>query len=298
MNVIIAINEKYIEPVKTMLYSLSCHHRERFTVYLLYGELSIQRVNELSVWIDKMCHANLKEIYVDNTLFDNAPTQKWWPKEIYYRILAFELLPQTESRALWFDADIVVNGNIDDFYNQKFDDSYAVVCPGCNQSFKKILHLPDEYSYFNSGVILYNLEKIRKDFTVYDFFKCVELNKERLRAPDQDVLNMMFAGKVKYNDALIYNNETFGDHVLDKGKIEILHTRAKVIHFNGPVKPWNPRGANWADDLWWKYEKRRGCWKAYYKYKIMHIPTKLYYWGREWFYIAKAIVSKFIKRKL
>ena len=292
MNVIIAVNEMYIEPAKTMLYSLSCHHNERFTIYLLYKEILTQKLEEFSEWADRVCHADLKCIFVDGALFANAPKQKWWPEEMYYRILAFELLPRTETRALWLDADIIVNGNIEDFYSQSFDDNYAVVCSGCNQNLKENLGLPNEYSYFNSGVILYNLERLRRDFTANDFFNCIDKNREKLHAPDQDVLNIMFAGKVKYADESVYNNETFGGYVLDRAKIKILHTKAKIIHFNGPIKPWNPEGANWADDLWWKYERKRGRWKAYVGYTVAHIPMKAHYLGRELFYIGKAIFDK------
>ncbi|MDY3993479.1 MAG: glycosyltransferase family 8 protein [Evtepia sp.] len=293
MNIIIAINEAYIEPAKTMLFSLGCHHKVRFNVYLLYSQISDEKLQELKEWLDRSCHANLECFLIDAALFANAPKQKWWSNEIYYRLLAFDILPVTVERALWLDSDIIVNGSIDSFYSQSFDGNYAVVCRGCNQSLKDNLDLPDEHVYFNSGVILYNFKKIRTDFCAQDIFNCIDVFRNKLKAPDQDVLNILFTKNLKYADETIYNNETFGNYVLSKDKLIVLHTQARIIHFNGPMKPWNPRGANWADDLWWKYERKRGKKIAFFRYKLQNFPVKIFYYLREFWFIAISITKHF-----
>lgn len=297
MNIIIAINEAYIEPAKTMLFSLGCHHKEYFKIYLLYSQISNKSLQELRDWVETSCHAELNCLYVDASLFANAPKQKWWSNEIYYRLLAFDILPLTVERALWLDSDIIINGNIDCFYDQSFDNNYAVVCRGCNQELKSNLGLPDEHIYFNSGVILYNIEKIRADFRVQDIFDCIDKYKDKLKAPDQDILNILFASHLKYADEAIYNNETFGNYVLSKDKLKILHTQAKIIHFNGPVKPWNPRGVNWADDLWWKYERKRGRKTDFFQYKLQNFPIKIFCYLREFYYLLLSIIKRHVIEK-
>lgn len=292
MNIIIAINEAYIEPAKTMLFSLGYHHQESFTVYLLYSRISEEKLHELSAWLHTQCHAELVPIYISSEIFAYAPKEKWWTEETYYRLLAFKLLPGSVHRALWLDADIVVNGNLDDFYNLEFHDDYAVVCKGCNQTLKTNLGLPEKHIYFNAGVILFNLEAMRSEFSVEDVFSVIEKHENQLKALDQDILNIMFCNKVIYANEKIYNHETFGFHVIPQEEMKVLRNDAKIIHFTGPIKPWNPKGANWADGLWWKYERARGCWVGYIRYRILNAPIKLYHIGREVYYMVLAQVKK------
>ena len=198
MNIIIAINEAYIEPAKTMLFSLGYHHQESFNVYLLYSCIAEDKLQDLVVWVRNKCHAELVPLFVDPELFARAPKEKWWTEETYYRLLAFELLPESVHRALWLDADIVIHGNLDAFYHSDFQDNYAVVCKGCNQELKRNLNLPEAYDYFNAGVILYNLDAMRSDFSVEYVFNVIEKHKNQLKVLDQDILNIMFCNQVIY----------------------------------------------------------------------------------------------------
>lgn len=294
MNIIVAINKAYITPLRTMLFSLNYNNSTIINVYLLHHELSHEDIAALSEFLNRNISAYLHEIRIDPSIFKHAPTQKWWSVEMYYRLLAFDFLPPSIDRALWLDADIIVNGSIVSFYDQELGDSYAVVCEGCDQTFNQRLGLPSDYRYFNSGVILFNIEKLRKDFSTLYILDLIEQYKDCLKAPDQDILNIMFKDNIVYADPEIYNNETFGDYVLTKEKmISILH-KARIIHFNGAMKPWNPKGINWGDKLYWKYELKQKKYKEYISYRIQNFPMKLYAHFREFYYILLAVMKKII----
>ena len=83
--------------------------------------------------------ADLKPISVDASLFDNAPTNKRYPKEMYYRLLSPLILPKELDR---------------------------------------ILYLDTEHEYFNSGVLLIDLNTARKLVTSNDIFDCVRQHKK------------------------------------------------------------------------------------------------------------------------
>lgn len=292
LNIVVAINENYIEPLKTMLYSLAYNNQCPLTVYLLHKELSDSIIGDLQEYIQYNCHGQLVDIKVDNRLFASAPREKWWTEETYYRLLAFDILPQTVERALWLDADIIINKNIEVFYHQSFDDQFAVVCKGCNQQLKCNLGLPEEYVYFNAGVILFNIVKMRLCLTREIVFSCFHTYEDRLKALDQDILNVLFCNCVKYADESIYNHEAFGFNVYSAEKMFVIKKRACIIHFAGPIKPWHSQGANWADSIWWKYELKRGKWLQYIAYRIKNSPSKMYHLGREMYYMCKAVFAK------
>lgn len=294
MNIIIAINENYIEPAKTMLYSLGCQQKEPLVIYLLQSSICKEKLDEFSTFLKTRCHAVLEVVPVDPTLFANVPKQKWLSEETYYRLVSFALLPECVDRVLWLDGDIIVKGNISDLYDADFDDKYAVVCAEDSMKHHARLGLNERHRYFNAGVVLYNMAAIRRDFSVQDIFTCIEQHKAHLDLMDQDILNVLFENRVKYADAQVYNNEAFGFRVLSRAKIEEIEHKAKIIHYKGSKKPWNPKGANWADKYWWKYEtKRGGRGRATLQYGFLHTPVKIWYVLREIYFIAQGQLRKF-----
>ena len=69
----------------------------------------------------------------------------------------------------------------------------------------------DKEHYINSGVCLFNLEKIRKDNITKKLDEYVNTNK--LFYPDQDTLNVIFKDKIlflnnKYNSSLFTGEAT------------------------------------------------------------------------------------------
>ncbi len=296
MNIIIAINEKYLEPAKTMLYSLACQQEEYLVIYLLQSSISAEKLDDLKSFIQIKCHGELIVVPLDRAMFDNVPKQKWLTEETYYRLVAFDLIPKYVERILWLDGDIIVKGNITDFYNQSFDENYAVVCAEDTTKHHQRLGLSKEHRYFNAGVVLYNMIEIRKALTAQDVFACIDMHRDHLDLLDQDILNVLFDGKVKYADAQIYNHEVFGFNILSKTKMTDIQNNARIIHYKGAIKPWNPKGANWADKYWWKYEKLRGgrVFPAM-KYCFYHAPIKIWHYLREGYYLVKGQINKVIK---
>ena len=295
LNVFFAINDAYVEPAKTMLQSLLVNNDIFVKAYLLHKHLSREKVEDLKCFVSSHGHGRLIEIQIPESSFNDAPKLKWWSEETYYRLLASDLIP--EDRALWLDADVIVNKSITDFYSQDISDVYAVVCKGSNQTGKERLGLPESHVYFNSGVILYNLKLLRKRLDAQDIFDCLNQYKDKLSALDQDILNILFSEHICYADEQIYNHETLGFSVLTREEMNCIFHKACIIHFIGPLKPWNYKGANWADKLWWKYERQRGRTVQYVKYKILNFPTKLYYICREIIFIGQAQINKLVSNK-
>ena len=296
MNIIISINEKYIEPAKTMLYSLACHQKEHLVIYLLQSSIRKEMLEDFREFLADRCHASLVLVPIDRALFAGAPKKKWLSEETYYRLISFALLPEEVERALWLDGDIIIKGNISELYLADFENQYAVVCAEDSTKHHKRLGLSLEHRYFNAGVVLYNMKLIQRDFAVQDVFDCIEKHKDHLDLMDQDVLNVMFENHVKYMDAQVYNNETWGFHVLGKSKMKELKEKAKIIHYKGSMKPWNPKGANWADGYWWRYEKARGGRRmAALRYSIPHGFVKMRLVFREMYYVIQSQARKIRK---
>ena len=227
-----------------MLHSLRWHCKhEEITVYLMNHSLNDSLVRSFETFLDRKCRIALKTIDVKETQMDNLPiVDQNLSIEMYYRILAQFLLPQELDRILWLDADIVVLKDINNFYYQDFEDKLYVVCKDCkNEVFpitlvKEKMGIPADVQYFNSGVMLMNLKILRMQTNCDEILAVCEDMKNRITFPDQDLLNYMYMGKVKYADWYQYNHQLADVKKLKQNELK----KISILHYTGKEKPWKP----------------------------------------------------------
>lgn len=85
--------------------------------------------------------------------------------ETYYRILGINLLPESVDRILYLDVDMVIRGSLNALYEMELGSAAFAVCEdiygiinGFHAANKRRLRIPEQYSYFNAGVMLYNVD--------------------------------------------------------------------------------------------------------------------------------------------
>lgn len=253
MNIMISIDSNYILPAKVMLKSLSVNVEEKLDIFLLYSRLSNSQIEEFSKFCTERSNAILHPIYVDAELFREMPVNDRLPIETYFRLLALFILPENIERILWLDADMIIKSDITRFYRTDMgntsiavmkDQGSAIIIAECHER----LHLQNDSVYFNAGVILFNLEKIRKHWSKETLFEWTNKIQYRLEYLDQDILNLMFE-KDKLISSNIWNYQI-------KSWTEIKEEDllcAAIIHYVGPIKPWNDKYDNKAKWIWWSY---------------------------------------------
>ncbi len=280
MNILISVNKAYLDKAEVMLGSLSRNTEEQIDVYLLNRSLTYKEIQSFKGHLEKIGRINLVVIKISSDIIDNLPILSHFSVEMYYRIIAQFILPKNMDRILWLDADIIVKGDITSFYYQSFDDAYMVVCPDINnesnliKNTKKKLGLPEEYLYFNSGVLLMNLSHLRKYTDEKQIIDCAIELKEKLTYPDQDILNYLYGSKVKYDDLYIYNYQTFQMPNIDKQQIK----KVKILHYISNRKPWSWKYSGNHARFWWREANKNRCqvFKTVLHY-AMAFPYKLVY---------------------
>ena len=63
----------------------------------------------------------------------------------------------------------------------------------------------DNFAYCNSGVMLWNIAKLRGKISFCDYLQAMEEREYNLIAPDQDIINLVHAGKIKLVDEERYD---------------------------------------------------------------------------------------------
>ena len=259
INILISVDSKYLDKAQTMLFSLRLSTRESVTVYLLDYRLSTEEKNRLSQYLEEKCQMQLTVIDVRETDLDSLPVGRY-SIEMYFRILAQFLLPKSLDRILWLDADIVLLKSITEFYYQSFEGNKYIVCAESQgeeqwlKEQKKTLDLPDEHIYFNSGVMLMNLELLRKSTNMHDIVEQCYLLRDNLRCPDQDILNFLYQGQVKYAEPKKYNYQLTSTTHIPHSDIQNI----VVLHYSGYRKPWNYWQITNASKYYWKIRCQQG----------------------------------------
>lgn len=249
MNILVTLDRNYLEPLRVMLGSMFMNHpHDSFDIYMISEGLTIQDMNELT----SFCHihrSRLHPVKMNEAIFQNAPSKRYYSKSMYYRLLAAELLPGDLDKILYLDPDILIINHLSELYHLDLDDKlFAAASHTDNLGFSDMvnrlrLENYDAERYYNSGVLLMNLYRMREEVRKQTIFDYIEKNGKRLVLPDQDVLNALYGHQIVEVDETLWNFDSrhFERYYLQsKGlkDIDWIVENTAILHFCGKKKPW------------------------------------------------------------
>ncbi len=254
MNIAFCVNDKYIEQLLVVLTSLALNNKKHeLNVYIFSSDITDEskvRVNKLFSYFR---NASVKFIKVDtNKTAHLNSTIKYISNETYYRYLIADLLPDVD-KILYMDADIIVNGNISKLYDT--DMKNCIIAGVRDLYIRDINYLPeigfaDDDLYVNAGILLMNLNIMRKEKMGAKLIKETEKLSGKIKFNDQDVMNIVCKNKVLEIDS-IYNFTSANMHNEPRKT-----KKARIIHYNGANKPWLVDSKHELKKIWKKYYEK------------------------------------------
>lgn len=264
MNILVTLNSNYMKPLKVMLKSMFINNpNDSFTIYVMHSSLEKQEIDMLKEYVGNDGHI-LREIKITDDYFSDAPVLKHYTKEMYYRLLAFKFLPETLDRILYLDPDILIINEIRSLYDTDLTGYlYAAAyhdAAKINELNKIRLKAYEMEAYYNSGVLLMNLEEQRKKINERKIYDFVEENRKRLVLPDQDILNGLYSQYIKEIPEVLYNYDArFYQYykLATKGEVDLDYVinNTSIIHFCGKRKPWLKNYSGKFHSLYKHFEK-------------------------------------------
>ena len=121
--------------------------------------------------------------------------KKWrYSSTIYYKLLIPLIFPDYE-RIIFLDADTLIFKDISEMFNLPFNDNYVLGYP-FHTPWMVTINGKHPKIYINSGVLLINIDKIRKDNKDFELIKFTKKNSKKLFFPEQDGINYIFNEKI------------------------------------------------------------------------------------------------------
>jgi lipopolysaccharide biosynthesis glycosyltransferase len=249
-HIFFAANNEFAVPLGVAITSIVEHANfpDDLRIYVMDGGISHDNVNKIA----NIAKNRIEFIKIKNDIFLELPKTKELEhatEQTYYRFIIPTLKPEL-SKALYLDCDLIVKKPIEDIWEINIEGYYAAACEdtwnASSTEWKKKLGLLEDSFYFNAGVILLNLQKMREDGVVDKFFEQAIRIKDIIRWKDQDVLNLVLQGRVKllplrwnFQVAAFFDNYPAHhlDHDIDD-EIKLAKLHPAIIHFVGPIKPW------------------------------------------------------------
>ena len=179
-----------------------------------------------------------------------VPHSYWTPTT-----LAILQVPKVaEGKVLFLDSDLIVRGDVCELFDLDMADFHIAAArdfgvlrgsldPNSKytESFAKIVHPLPLHCHFNSGVVMFNNDRINQDPEIVE-----KLNATRNRSfADQEIMNVCFKGKTLYIDNswnVMAGFASMYPEIQEKTvpkEFHFRHQRPNVLHFTGRIKPWH-----------------------------------------------------------
>lgn len=175
-----------------------------------------------------------------------------------FRLGLEKLAPADCKRVVYLDADLVVTGDIRELWKIDLKGRALGAVDDENMdsvAFCKRWSLSPS-SYFNSGVLLIDMEKVRRDKIFSRAIDVILEHDAKLTWKDQDALNVACHGDW-VNVGAEWNVQRTTAIDYSRGRTKLLARRSpKIIHFTGAEKPWLAASYHPWSWLYWRNLRR------------------------------------------
>lgn len=253
LNILFTIDKGYEAHLATALYSLFQNNQScSFSIHIISTNLERKVIPTINEIVTKS-GSRFFFYNVSGAEFDDLTLNHHFKKTNYLRLLAADIL--TDSYCLYLDADLIVVGSIKELFEIDLGKTYlaAVQNPGMN--WQTELGMRATSRCFNSGVMLINLAKWRKDNLKESVIELVRERPQAIRYVDQCGLNGIVNGNW-FTLPKIYN---FHDYFCSAINLNLPYSESinindlRIIHFTGSSKPWHLNNHHPFKRLYWKY---------------------------------------------
>ncbi|MCI8362462.1 MAG: glycosyltransferase family 8 protein [Clostridia bacterium] len=262
-----AIDDGYTPFLAVALQSLidNANKEYKYLIKVLHTNVQKEHMEQIKKFESENVNIEFVDLsYYIEKVKDKLYTRDYYTNTTYFRLFLPELYPQYD-KVLYLDSDIIVVGDISELYNTDMGTNLVAATPDDIIQYNKVFQdyaelvvgVASYKNYFNAGVLLMNLDELRK-FNFQEKFLYLLGTVKFSVAQDQDYLNRLCKGRVTLVDhawdVMPYvNNETKPEEI-------------KLIHYNFAYKPWHFEDVTY-NEYFWEYAKKTEFYEKIVKIK-------------------------------
>lgn len=242
VNIVIACDESYLPHAATMLCSLLENNKSPLKIFLLHNGIVRKKLKLLSRFVESY-KSELLPIEIHDDVLSSLKITHHFSNVNYYRLLIPDIIPNEIMKVIYLDTDLLVRKPLDTLWSTELTGKFlAAVEEEISTNHKKELGLSLNYKYFNSGVMLIDVEKWRNESLHRKVIRFVKENPEKIEYVDQDGLNAILDGDWV---ELPMNWNVQSNYFLTPGsqiRFADIIINSNIAHFTGNgTKPWQYR---------------------------------------------------------
>lgn len=249
VNLFFACDDAYVPFLSVALTSIRVHRdpQRHYAVRVLHTGMSLASRTKLRSLLEEPGFSlEFPDISAHIEMFARQlHTRDYYSCSTYYRLFIPELYPQLD-KALYLDSDLVLCRDVAQLYDVELGNDLVGAVPdgvvGNVEEFqlyvKNRLAIHNAHRYFNAGVLLMNLDAMRRCDFSQRFLELLNTVTFRV-GQDQDYLNVLCQNRVRYLG--------FEWNTMPTGISEGV---PGLIHYNMDAKPWQRDDVKYADHFW------------------------------------------------
>lgn len=254
INLVFCLDENYSEQLPSIIFTLLKSNKSELSFHFITTapeSAGIKRTKNALISLGHDCEI----IPIEVTKFHGFLEMRHLKYSTYFKFLIPSLIKA--ERVLYIDTDVYINTDLSEIFNADLNGkAIGVVMDEYvnSPSFADILKdfVLKGGSYFNAGIILWDLTKIDREGFFDECLNAFSPNEYRIRFGDQCLLNVLMDEKKtllpgKWNYQIAARNLDFGD----------LENRIKnsegIFHFCASPKPWQCNPQDGVGAFWQKY---------------------------------------------
>lgn len=254
--VFFAVDDGYIPFLAVTLQSLVDNASEEnyYVIKVLYTNVN----EESKEKINKYKRENVDIEFVDlnyyiESIKDKLYTRDYFSMTTYFRLFISNLYPQY-NKAVYLDCDMILLADIAELYNIDIGTNLVGAVADDiiqkNEVFQeyveKVVGIASYKTYFNAGMLVMNLDELRKSKFQDKFLYLLSTVKYSV-VQDQDYLNRICKGRVKLLP--------LGWNLMSTASDDMKEEEIKLIHYNYQYKPWHYDNTRYGEYFWKNAEK-------------------------------------------
>ena len=235
INIILASDDNYAPHLATAMTSVmaNCRRPSDLSFHILNCGLS-EASREKIIDIGKEEGVSISVYNISADLLSGFPESGHLSLATYGRLFIADILPSDIKRAIYLDCDLVCLADLSELYNYNLQGkTLGAVRDVKSEAILRIYFYPGLESYFNAGVLLIDMEKLRQFDLPVKAGSFIEKYRHKLSTSDQDVLNCLF------KDDWLEINRCFNLDMKHYSAFRLPAADTVILHYSDRIKPWN-----------------------------------------------------------